>query len=102
MLLLSFWIMTPADLSSGTLTAFVFMFSDLDSNISRLVADFQSVSYQLSRIDKTLDFLKREPTLVSGSIEVQPDDLKGSFQLKNVSFEYPSRPGTSFLWTLPG
>ena len=94
MLLLSFWMMSPADLSSGTLSAFVFLFSDLDYRLSRLATDFQSVSYHLSRVERTLDFLKREPILVGGSVEVHPDDLQGSFHIRNVSFEYPARPGT--------
>ena len=93
--MLAFWLMKTEmiSLASGTISAFIFLFEGLDYKIMNVFYAWQGMGNYLETSKKTIEFCNRKPIMVNGSIVVGPEVLQGSFQLRNVSFEYPSRPG---------
>jgi len=95
-LLLSFWMLKndTVTISSGTIGAFLLFYSGLEFQLENLVSVYQRTSSSMTKAEATMEFLRRKSTMVNGKVEADQIDLKGNFQMKNVSFEYPSRPGT--------
>ena len=84
------------NISSGTIGAFLLFYSGLEFQFENLVSVYHRMSSSLTKAEATMEFLRRKPTILNGQVEADQFDFKGQFQIKNVSFEYPSRPGTIF------
>ena len=61
-----------------------------------MVGLYRKLLSSIGLAEGTIEFLKRKPTLLDGTLNSQNLDLKGNFHIKNVSFEYPTRPGKIF------
>merc|ERR1712130_889170 len=59
---------------------------------------YRSILYDLPETERVLELMDKKPKLKSGPL--QPDQLTGKIEFRNVSFIYPSRPGEEVIKNL--
>ena len=67
--------------------------------VENLIALYRRLVSSVGLAEGTIEFMKRKPTLLDGILNSKNLDLIGDFQIKNLSFEYPTRPGKICIFT---
>ncbi|XP_063794261.1 antigen peptide transporter 2 [Pseudophryne corroboree] len=91
-------------MSSGEMVSFILFQMQTGDYLRSLVHMLSEITHSAGAASKVFQYLDREP-LVSTSGSHCPDDLRGEFEFRNVTFSYPSRPDATTLqnvsFTLP-
>jgi ABC-type multidrug transport system fused ATPase/permease subunit len=88
----AFWILQKqvSVQNSGDIGAFLLFYHGIEYKFVWLKRQYKGLVQKLQTAKTTIEFLKRKPTILNGTIE---STIQGHFQFKNVSFQYPSRKG---------
>jgi len=86
------------DLTAGSVTSFFILFQQIFSIWDGLQAWYQDILYNLPLAERISTLMNKKSNLKTGPL--QPDNLSGKIEFRNVSFTYPSRPGEEVIKNL--
>jgi len=86
------------NLPAGSVASFVILFQQIFGVWEMLQYYYRSILYDLPETERVLELMDKKPKLKSGPL--QPDQLTGKIEFRNVSFIYPSRPGEEVIKNL--
>ncbi|XP_053329323.1 antigen peptide transporter 2-like [Spea bombifrons] len=83
-------------ITTGKMVSFILYQMDSGDYIMELVDKLSEITHSAAAAQKVFQYLDREP-LVSTSGTYRPDQLRGCFEFRNVTFSYPSRQDSPAL-----
>ena len=81
--------------SSGDLTAFFLLFSQLYGVYESIHSMYLDIISQLPTAEKVADLMEKKSALTDGPVKLET--LSGHVEFRDVTFSYPSRPGHQVL-----
>ena len=82
-------------LEAGQITAFYMLFKNIYSIFEGINASYLHMLSRVPAAEKVSDLIKKKPLIKSGPLE--PSNLQGRIEFRDVSFTYPSRPGQEVI-----
>ncbi|KAM3912291.1 antigen peptide transporter 2-like [Leptodactylus fuscus] len=84
------------EISTGEMVSFILYQMETGDNVMGVIHMLSEITHSAGAASKVFQYLDREPQ-VSTSGSLSPDNLRGSFEFRNVTFSYPSRPDVPAL-----
>lgn len=92
------WLYSREKINIGFITSFMFYMIMLLMNFGMLAAVFGNVMNMLGASDKIVMLMRYEPEInTTGGLRLDADKVTGHLEIRNVFFNYPSKPDVEVL-----
>ena len=88
-------LLQDADIKMGDLPAFLLLIRSFRELFGRIKWHFEVLAREFADIERFIDLMNAKPSVISGLGSLS--NVTGEIEFKDVSFEYPSRPGEQVL-----
>ena len=86
-----------AGLTAADLAGFFLLLNELLDVFGRIKFHYDVLRREFSDIEQFLALMEARPAVVSGPQALEPAQVEGAIEFKDVRFSYPSRPGEQVI-----